>query len=185
MVATNCNDILHRCVQCVCYVHSADGLQFTPFALFAAAPRFFSKGDFSRRSVVPSLAPAMDIVVPSNFERLLYFLADGDCERVRSWMDQSKLGLPLEGLNQDSVFMARLGATFTSQRASDDEIVGVVSRYVVYWVSPRWLCAAAILLMRPSIGIDGPIESVCARTPRLDSMLRCATTLWQGPRLCA
>jgi threonine synthase len=45
--------------------------------------RFFQHGDYSARAVQPSLAPAMDIVVPSNFERFLYVLLKQDSQRCK------------------------------------------------------------------------------------------------------
>ena len=59
-VATNQNDLLHR---------------------------LFDSGEYSLGEVSPSLAPSMDIQVASNFERLLYFILDGDSARVREVMN--------------------------------------------------------------------------------------------------
>ena len=60
IVATNCNDILHR---------------------------FFSKNDYSKAEVSPSLSPSMDIQVSSNFERLLFDLYDHDGAAIAALMD--------------------------------------------------------------------------------------------------
>ena len=47
-----------------------------------------------RREFVKTISPSMDILVSSNLERLLYYLTDGDCERVASLMaDLSEKGL--------------------------------------------------------------------------------------------
>lgn len=56
IVATNSNDILHR---------------------------FFSTGELARGNVVKTIAPAIDIQMPYNFERLLFYLHEGDTELVR------------------------------------------------------------------------------------------------------
>jgi threonine synthase len=37
---------------------------------------------------IPTLAPAMDIQIPSNLERYLFELTDGDTSRVRAWQSQ-------------------------------------------------------------------------------------------------
>jgi threonine synthase len=63
IVATNRNDILHR---------------------------FISNGDFTKHSVEPSLAPAMDITVPSNFERFLFHHSGDNAAWVTSAMAVAK-----------------------------------------------------------------------------------------------
>ena len=66
IVATNENDILHR---------------------------FFSTGRYEQSFVIPTLAPAMDIQVASNFERFLFDLSGRDPEKLNNWMtrfDQTK-----------------------------------------------------------------------------------------------
>lgn len=63
IVSTNSNDILHR---------------------------FLSKGDYSAQPVVPTLAPAMDIVIPSNFERYLYHLVGNNVTILAECMKSIK-----------------------------------------------------------------------------------------------
>lgn len=65
VVATNQNDILHRCL-------SGQG---------------YSKGD-----TIPSISPSMDIQVSSNFERALYYAYDEDGRAVAQLMDELKQG---------------------------------------------------------------------------------------------
>ena len=49
--------------------------------------RFVRDGDYSLGEVVETLSPSMDIQVASNFERYLFYLYDGDPQRVRDAMD--------------------------------------------------------------------------------------------------
>ncbi|GGH32200.1 L-threonine synthase [Cribrihabitans marinus] len=65
VVATNQNDILHRCL-------SGQG---------------YHKGD-----TIPSISPSMDIQVSSNFERALYYAYDQDGRAVAQLMDELKTG---------------------------------------------------------------------------------------------
>ena len=58
VIATNHNDILHRCVPCFCSLSHRTSFD-----------RLIADGDYSRVESKPSVAPAMDITVPSNFER--------------------------------------------------------------------------------------------------------------------
>ncbi len=65
VVATNQNDILHRCLE----------------------GQGYHKGE-----TVPSISPSMDIQVSSNFERALYFAYDKDASAVAQLMDELKSG---------------------------------------------------------------------------------------------
>jgi len=61
IIATNANDILHRTL---------------------------ADNDFSRRELAATLAPSMDIVVSSNFERLLFDAYDRDGSAVRELLER-------------------------------------------------------------------------------------------------
>ena len=65
VVATNQNDILHRCL---------------------------SAGDYTPDGVIPSISPSMDIQVSSNFERALYYAYGEDGNAVGQLMDELKAG---------------------------------------------------------------------------------------------
>ena len=74
--------------------------------------RFFESGDMSSRAVVPTLSPAMDIQVSSNFERLLFDLADNDPNVVNtamsSFRDLGQMKYPPEilSLAQENFYAA-------------------------------------------------------------------------------
>jgi threonine synthase len=108
-VATNQNDVLHR---------------------------LFDSGEYSLGEVSPSLAPSMDIQVASNFERLLYFILDGESARVREVMNsfREEGRYCFENLSVDG---------FSSSSASDSEIPEIirsVNREYGYWVDPHTAC---------------------------------------------
>ncbi len=65
VVATNQNDILHRCL---------------------------TAGDYTPDGVIPSISPSMDIQVSSNFERALYYAYGQDGNAVAQLMDELKAG---------------------------------------------------------------------------------------------
>eukprot|EP00040_Diaphanoeca_grandis_P036719 m.235598 g.235598 ORF g.235598 m.235598 type:complete len:897 (-) comp33666_c4_seq1:45-2735(-) len=102
IVATNRNDILYR---------------------------FLSNADYSARPVEPSLAPAMDIVIPSNFERFLFALFDNDCATLASKMADIKTKGVMEMGVEKEAYMAKIKEIFETGRASDDEIRAVVAEY--------------------------------------------------------
>ncbi len=65
VVATNQNDILHRCI---------------------------STSEYKPDGVIPSISPSMDIQVSSNFERALYYAYDQEASAVSQLMDELKAG---------------------------------------------------------------------------------------------
>lgn len=94
-VATNQNDILHR---------------------------FFSGGDYTVDTVLPSHAPSMDIQIASNFERFLYFSLGGNSDMVRDIMESFK--------KEGSFKVGGMAITefMTSTRMDDAEIAETISR---------------------------------------------------------
>ena len=93
-VATNQNDILYR---------------------------LFTTGEYRVGSVLPSLAPSMDIQVASNFERFIYFAVGRDPARVREVMETFKRtgAYTFEHFNRD---------IFSASRTSDAEIASIIAR---------------------------------------------------------
>lgn len=95
VIATNANDILHRTL---------------------------SDNDFSRKTLLATLAPSMDIVVSSNFERLLFFAYNRDAAAVDALLKQfSQTPTVLADAP-----LAALRALFSSASADDDTILGVI-----------------------------------------------------------
>ena len=80
---------------------------------------FIQTGTYDRRrEFVKTISPSMDILVSSNLERLLYYLSDGDCERVASWM----ASLSSEGIyTLPAEMMDRMRETFSCGFATDEE----------------------------------------------------------------
>src|SRR5690606_21597790 len=96
VIATNSNDILHRCI---------------------------SNNDHTKKPLQHSLSPSMDIMVSSNFERMLFDLYDRDGTQISSLMNEFKTS------GQLALAPAALGkaqALFSSYRLDDDETVAVI-----------------------------------------------------------
>ncbi|MFN4132075.1 MAG: threonine synthase, partial [Caldimicrobium sp.] len=49
--------------------------------------RFVNNGDYSVREVIPTISPAMDIQIASNFERYLYYFYEEDSKKTALAMD--------------------------------------------------------------------------------------------------
>jgi len=96
VIATNQNDILHRCI---------------------------SDNDHSTRPLEQSLAPSMDIMISSNFERLLFDLYDGDGEAIAGLMANAKEGRMELGPKA----LAKARKLFSSYRCDDEGMLQIIS----------------------------------------------------------
>jgi threonine synthase len=97
VIATNQNDILHRCI---------------------------SNNDHTTKPLEQSLAPSMDIMISSNFERLLFDLYHHDGEEITRLMSDSKAGEMRLG---DSA-LASARELFSSFRCDDSDMVEVIRK---------------------------------------------------------
>ncbi len=98
VVATNQNDILHRCL---------------------------TGGDYQTDTVIPSMSPSMDIQVSSNFERALFDAYDRDGQAVAQLMDELKSG---GGFHVSQGALQTLRENFDSGRASEDETLAMITQ---------------------------------------------------------
>ncbi|KAF4310665.1 putative threonine synthase [Botryosphaeria dothidea] len=137
VIATNENDILDRFWKSGHYekkpVHGAEAVGGIP----ADGVKAHEAG------VKETLSPAMDILVSSNFERLLWFLAyevhgasDSSIpekrkvagDRVRGWLNDLKSG---NGFAVEADILAAAKADFESERVSDEQTLETIkSTYV-------------------------------------------------------
>ena len=95
VVATNSNDILHRCL---------------------------SQNDHSKKPLVHSLSPSMDIMVSSNFERMLFDMYNRDGAAIKQLMEDFKSGAMV--LSDEALDKAK--GIFSSYRLDDDEMIDVI-----------------------------------------------------------
>ncbi len=91
VIATNQNDILHRCL---------------------------SSGVYKTDKVLPSISPSMDIQVSSNFERALFYATDCNGSEVSNLMEQLK---STGQFTISGSILEILRENFDSGRASEDE----------------------------------------------------------------
>lgn len=98
VVATNSNDILHRCI---------------------------SDNDHTKKSLEHTLSPSMDIMVSSNFERMLFDLYDRDGDAIRKLMEQFK---ERGTLTLDTDRLERAQSLFSSYRLTDPEMIQVIKQ---------------------------------------------------------
>ncbi len=95
VVATNSNDILHRCI---------------------------SQNDYSKQELVHTLSPSMDIMVSSNFERLLFDLYDRDGSAISELMGR----FSREAVSLEPARLEKARELFDSFRLDDEGCVAVI-----------------------------------------------------------
>ncbi len=96
IVATNSNDILHRCI---------------------------SNNDHSKKELLHSLSPSMDIMVSSNFERLLFGAYGSDGAAIAQLMEDFKSG----SMTVADTAIKNIQDNFDSYRLDDDAMVNVIA----------------------------------------------------------
>ncbi len=96
VIATNQNDILHRCI---------------------------SENDHSTRPLEQSLAPSMDIMISSNFERLLFDLYSRDGNAIAGLMKDAKAG----HMNLSDTALVEARKLFSSYRCDDQGMLKIIS----------------------------------------------------------
>jgi len=98
--ATNANDITHRC---------------------------FSEGDFSRsKTMEKTLSDAINIQLPYNMERLLFYASGRDHEKIAGWYKGME---ETDGISIPADFLANLKEEFRSARVDDDRMCEALRSY--------------------------------------------------------
>lgn len=97
VVATNQNDILHRCL---------------------------SANDHSKQALQKSLSPSMDIMVSSNFERLLFDLYHRDGAEIRRLLQEFEQGTM--ALSDSALSSAK--EVFASHRLNDEQTLNTIKK---------------------------------------------------------
>ncbi|KAI0703066.1 tryptophan synthase beta subunit-like PLP-dependent enzyme [Cytidiella melzeri] len=149
VIATNSNDILTRFWQSGTY-EKVDTSAAAAAPEGAAAPALGGSDGAQVGGVKETLSPAMDILVSSNFERLLWYLAfdgltevdaetrRGACETVNSWMQKMKQDGRVEVPTKVLEIARR---DFVAERASDEQTLDIIRMYFLrdpsYVVDPH------------------------------------------------
>lgn len=131
IIATNSNDILHRCI---------------------------SDNDHSKKPLQHSLSPSMDIMVSSNFERLLFDLYSREGAEIKKLMEDFKGGAM--SLSDEALEKAR--ATFCSYRLDDDGTKAIINE--VFSESEYMLDPHTAIGVKAARALKGDSPIVCLAT---------------------
>jgi threonine synthase len=167
VIATNDNDILHRFWRSGAY-------EKKPAQSENVADGFVEDGAKAHEDgAKETLSPAMDILVSSNFERLLWFLAyeglgHGSIEsrrhtagaKVRSWLGQLKSS---GGFKVEPEILDAARENFESERVSDEQTVETIKEVFSWPNTPG--AKAYILDPHSAVGVNAALRSI-QRSPK-------------------
>lgn len=111
---------------------------------------FLTTGTYDRqRPFYTTTSPSMDILISSNLERMLYYLADGDCELVAGLMAQLAQG----SYNVPAELLAKIQAVFGCGWADEDQVAAAIKDCWDrngYLIDPHTACSYHVLGQVPA-----------------------------------
>ena len=111
---------------------------------------FLTTGTYDRqRPFYTTTSPSMDILISSNLERMLYYLADGDCELVASLMTQLAQG----SYNVPAELLAKIQAVFGCGWADEGQVAAAIKDCWDrngYLIDPHTACGYHVLGQVPA-----------------------------------
>lgn len=126
---------------------------------------FFETGVYDmNRQFYTTDSPSMDILLSSNFERFLFYVAKGDCTKVAQWetdlQDTGKMAVSADEL-------AELRRNFIGGWVDDDETEAVINHVYNdfgYLLDPHTAVAYGVFLNRHKQGLDQGRHTVIMAT---------------------
>ena len=89
----------------------------------ACIQRIFSEGRFSKEAIIETPSSAIDILIPSNFWRFLYFKTDKNAEKIKQWVDEFNT---TGEVKFDAKTFANYSDGFLSNSATDQETLDCI-----------------------------------------------------------
>lgn len=128
-----------------CYLARKMGLPFSKIMIATNRNNILTRavkfGDYSIERVHPTISPAMDIQVASNFERYLYYLYGENTEKVAEAMEQLRSEKEIEIRGH---LLGQLQRDFIAGETSDDEMRETIRKVFSksdYIIDPHTACA--------------------------------------------
>ena len=111
---------------------------------------FLTTGTYDRqRPFYTTTSPSMDILISSNLERMLYYLADGDCELVAGLMAQLAQG----SYDVPAELLAKIQEVFGCGWADEDQVAAAIKDCWDrngYLIDPHTACGYHVLGQVPA-----------------------------------
>jgi len=125
--------------------------------------RAISTGEFLRKDLIQTVSSAIDIVLPYNFWRFLYFVSGCDSEKIKNWMDEfDKMGR----IRLDEKTSATISASFDSCSITDEITLATIKQTWEnehYLLDPHGAVAlAGANAVKDPVGLS--IKTICLAT---------------------
>ena len=115
--------------------------------------RIFSEGVFSKEPIHETVSSAIDILIPMNFWRFLYFCVEKDASKIKMWTEQFESTGKVE-FDEETFNSYKQG--FLSNSVTDEATLGIIKEIYEsesYLLDPHTAVAVAVLnKMRSQIG---------------------------------
>lgn len=125
--------------------------------------RFINHGDYSKATVHHSLSPSMDIQVASNFERYLFYLYDGQADKVCAAMDRFK---ETGAISVNEEQRKQVTEIFAAASIDDEETVATIREFKAktgYTLDPH--TAVGVAVGRQLRSPDSPLLCLATAHP--------------------
>ncbi len=121
--------------------------------------RLINEGDYSIKNVIRTLSPAMDIQVPSNLERYLYYLYEENPFVLKEKMEEFKKNKKIKFSKED---IARIQGDFVSYSVNQRESLQIIKE--IYKKHKYLLCPHTSCGVRAGLKIGDTAKKVCLAT---------------------
>jgi len=149
----------------------------------ACLHRIFSEGVFCKKPIYETLSSAIDILVPYNFWRYLYFCVDGDDHKIKKWFDRFET---TGELVFDETTLKAYSKGFLSYSISDEQtsnIIRSVFETENYLLDPHGAVAlAASDELKNQLGNDKLICLATAHPSKFPTVILKALNLKELPK---
>ena len=128
--------------------------------------RALTQGDFSRApEMLQTLSEAINIQVPYNFERLLYYVTDGDHSLIKEWMTQME---QTQRLQLPDPWLSRFRDHFGSARVTDEDMcmaLRATKDKFGYWTDPHTAVAFSGASQLGYLDQEDPVALLATASP--------------------
>ncbi|ADD69216.1 threonine synthase [Denitrovibrio acetiphilus DSM 12809] len=108
--------------------------------------RFINNGDYSKKDVVQTYSPSMDIQIASNFERYLYFLCDRDSKALSEKMAELKTSGRISFSSDEMRNVHAEFATFSTSNELTEKTIKEFYDKTGYVLDPHTACGVSAAL---------------------------------------
>ena len=142
----------------------------------------FSKGIFEKKPIIETPSSAIDILIPYNFWRFLYFCIDEDATKIKAWSDEFKA---TGKVTFDAKTHASYAEGFKSASMSDEQTLDIIKHIYEtenYLLDPHGAVAVAALeVLKDDLGDKKMICLATAHPAKFPEVTKAALELKTMP----